>query len=119
LQRAIRDAVKLPADLAGLHIFVDQDGYAFFVELAAVRAGERSIFDQLHLGVRIAHEEAARVGRVDHLAPVAALGRLDLFDLGSVARRCVALLGIAAGDRDDGGGAGQENGRLHRFTRSG
>src|SRR6185437_5424594 len=88
-----------PADLPALHIFVAQGRGALHVEILAIGAGERGIFDELHRRVRVAHAEAAFGRLAHHLRPVA-VGRRDLLDGGVRGHGCVAgpIVVLAAGE---------------------
>src|SRR5205085_3030872 len=61
---------KLVADAAGPHIFVDQRLVTGLLEMPAVRARKRAIFDELHRRRGIAHAKAVVRCRRNGPAPV-------------------------------------------------
>src|SRR5207248_651515 len=67
---------KLVADPAGTDVALDERLVPGLLEMTAVRAGERAIFDQLHFRDRVPHPEAAFGSRDDRARPVAAWRRL-------------------------------------------
>src|SRR6185369_15715180 len=60
----------LVADLPGPHIFGDQRAHALLVEMLTVGAGQRAEFDQLDLGLGVAHAEPAGRLERDRAGPV-------------------------------------------------
>src|SRR4051812_19367790 len=74
--RRVEDVVaELVADPAGAQIGLDERLIAGLLEMAAMGAGERAIFDELHRRRGIAHAEAALRRRDDIAGPVARRGR--------------------------------------------
>ena len=110
------DLTLSTADAAALHIVADQWLAAFFLELGTVRAGHRAELDELHVGIRIAHQEATLRRANDHFGPVATVRDRDGFDhSGHVGRTLFRVAGRACEDRR----CGEQNvGWLHQIIHS-
>ena len=70
--RSVEEEIsKFVADAAGANILPNKRLVAGLLEMPAVRAGKRAIFDQLHLCGRVPHPEPALGRRGDGARPVA------------------------------------------------
>ena len=118
VERIADIVTKFPADLTGLHIGVDQRVHCGLVKFPAMRAGQRAIFDQLHLRVRVPHEESAfrRRETVWVQSPPAG-GAIGVRFTGALlaAFSCLELQPKARPRRQED----EKMRRLHRFTCSG